>query len=314
MKLNNLIITSGASYAQTKKALEQWIELYLDDLKNGMTFKLFKIDGKTQAIHADISLVNDHFFYLVNYLTYPEGIDYQVEVKGFTEGLDYKILENKELLVFVSPTDEEYDNVYVVSSTQEVYKVDFGGRVTVAKQDISYNYPDNLKLDLSEAIVIDKKESERIKTEKEADNRVRRFIIVSCIILCAYVIALFLQPKDVLLQANLAIGIGVWGWLLFDYKILQSNKLYVASFGLALAIYFYGVFLQNQYPDKRMVMAGASMPIFFLVVQRVLRLLFLGILKREPVVDKPAPTAADFIYMFILLMSTSLIPILYFSK
>jgi hypothetical protein len=56
------------------------------------------------------------------------------------------------------------------------------------------------------------------------------------------------------------------------------------------------------------------MPTFFLVTQGIFRFIFKTLMKREPIVDKPAPSVADGVYMFTLIMTTILVPVLLINK
>ena len=151
---------------------------------------------------------------------------------------------------------------------------------------------------------------------KKINNKIeKRFIIISCIIFLAFVLTYcFFQTKDNFLTINYYISFGVWGWLIYDYKILQIDKLYYSSVGLGLAILFYGLFLSKNIDENNsMIQSVISMPIFLLIIQRPLRFLFIKIMKREPKVEKPAPSFADFLYIFILWMTTLIILAMYFE-
>jgi hypothetical protein len=152
-------------------------------------------------------------------------------------------------------------------------------------------------------------------TTKKNKKIEKRFIIISCIIFIAFILTFcFFQTKDNFLDINYYISFGVWGWLIYDYKILQNDKLYCSSVGLGLAIFFYGMFLNKNFDENfSMIQSVTSMPIFLLIIQRPLRLLFIKIMKREPKVEKPAPSFADFLYIFILWMTTLIIPAMYFE-
>lgn len=95
-------------------------------------------------------------------------------------------------------------------------------------------------------------------------------------------------------------------YLFADYKFLHYNKNYLFSLALALVVLCYGFFLEHRYPSfngRGFVQIGMALPVFLLLVQRPFRYIFKAIMKREPVVDKPAPSVADFIYMFAIWMS-----------
>ncbi|HNP98377.1 MAG TPA: hypothetical protein PKK99_04950, partial [Bacteroidia bacterium] len=222
----------------------------------------------------------------------------------FTTGKVDDKLKNKNLLVYISPTDKDYDNVFVTTSENETFKIDFGGRITETSEKKIYRLPNDLTFDAPETIVIEKEQNLEKVTEQRTDRLTRRFKIITAIVILAYVLTfLILKPGEHFMRANYIIAFAVWGWLAFDYKILQVDRLYFGSVALGLIIFLYGYFLDHAFAhqDKSVLVSiGTSMPIFFLVLQRLLRLAFKGIMKREPVAERPAPSFADFVYIFIL--------------
>lgn len=315
MKIDNLILIKGGAYNDIKKALKQWIDLYSKDLEDGLTFQLYKNGSGNHIIQADERLDNERFYYLVNYLNYPEGIEYKFDIEGFTIGKDKNNLKDKELLVYISPTDKEYDNVFVTTSENYNFKVDFGGKIQEGREIKIYAYPTYLNLGQSENITVQNKQDLNKQIERPTNKLEKRFKIISALIFSAFVLTFFLfQTEDDFLTINYVVAFAVWGWLTFDYKILQIDKLYFSSVGLGLAIFFYGLFLNKNFDENiSMIQSVMTMPIFLLIIQRPLRLAFIRVMKREPKVEKPAPSFADFVYIFILWMITLIIPAIFFK-
>jgi hypothetical protein len=316
VKTDNLIVIKGGTYNAIKKALRQWVDLYSKDLQEGLTFQLFKNGIGNHIIQADKKLDNEQFYFLINYLKYPEGIEYKIDIEGFTTGKDKNLLRDKELLVYISQIDNEYDNVFVTTSENQNFKIDFGGRITKGQERINYIYPTDLNLGLSESIAVKNKQELNKQKESSTDKLEKRFIIISTVVFAAFILTFFLLKTDEdFLTINYLVAFAVWAWLTFDYKILQVDKLYFSSVGIGIAIFLYGLFLNKYFPeDIPMIQAATTMPIFLLIIQRPLRLAFIKVMKREPKVEKPAPSFADFLYIFILWMITILIPVLYSLK
>lgn len=316
MNIDNLIVIKGGAYTDIKKALRQWIDLYSNDLQDGLTFQLFKNGRGNHIIQADDRLDNERFYYLVNYLNFPEGINYKINIQGFTKGKDDNRLKGKDLMIYISQSDKEYDNVFVQTSGNENFKVNFSGKIVEGSERKTYSYPTNLNLSISENIIVTKKRELNKRLKKSNNKRERRFQIVSAIVVTAFIFSFFLSRKeDELLISNFIISCTVVSWLLLDYKVLQINKLYFGSLGLGLAIFLYGLFLKEHIDQNNtMVQSTTTMPIFLLTVQRPLRLIFIQLMKREPKVEKPAPSFADFVYAFILFTATIVIPAVYYNK
>ena len=168
MEVDNLVVVEGGIYTNIKKALRQWMESYASDLPDDFSFTLFTNENGIHFIQVDERLDNDLFYFLVNYLDCPKGIKHDVSVKGFTTGKKKGLLKGKKLLVYISPTDKEGDNVFVVTSDNENFKISFGGKITKIEGNAVFEPPMELKFNNPEIIKRDKQQEERKK-------RVQRF-------------------------------------------------------------------------------------------------------------------------------------------
>lgn len=310
--INNLITIKGGSYDDVKKALRQWIDLYSEELEIEISFDLFKNGRGSHIIKVDDRLDNERFYYLVNYLNFPEGIEYKIDIEGFAISLDQKELQNKKILVYISDKDTEGDNVFVVTEDNETFKIDFGGKVTKVIGNKTYKLPDINLLNDPEIIRLNKKEYTKNREEKSKANITKRvkpiILAIFTLFLASY---LTFSNINTFLSINSAICFLVWGWLWIDYRLLQVSRHYFEVLGLSMVILIYGYFLSEKYihlHNAGLVKNGAALPIFFLILQRPLRYTFKAVMKREPVVDTPAPTFADFVYIFILIMTTLIVP------
>lgn len=314
MTHHNLIFIKGGAYLQVKKALRQWIGLYANDLADDMTFEIFKNGHGNHIIQADEKLDNERFYYLVNYLKYPEKIDYSIDIEGFTTGKADNSLKDKNLLVYIPSTDKEGDNVYVTTEENDTYKIDFGGKMIALTGEKTYSLPTELNFENREVFRI-KKVAKSVKEEKIDLEKIEKwFNPLSKIILGAFLLSyLFLRDYTSFSTIIFFLGFAVWGWFSNDYKMLRSDEYYckclALAFGILIIHYFFGrVFLT--FNGWQGFNPGVILPFFFLVVQRPLRFAFIKIMKREPVVDKPSPSLADSVYMFVLFIST-IVPVLF---
>ncbi|MFM7022298.1 MAG: hypothetical protein ACKOXB_04915 [Flavobacteriales bacterium] len=154
MEPENIVLIKGGSSSDIKKALQQWINLYAKHIPLNTQFELYKNESN-HLIKVRGTLSNDYFFYLVNYLAYPEEIQYHVEVAGYTTGDRKTKLENKSLLVYLSKNDTDFDNVLAVTPENKHYKIDFGGNITEEKESISYVKPEVNELGQPEILKCD---------------------------------------------------------------------------------------------------------------------------------------------------------------
>ncbi|MCC5927822.1 MAG: hypothetical protein JJU28_01125 [Cyclobacteriaceae bacterium] len=309
MTTDNLIIIKGGAYNDIKKALRQWIDLYSKDLQDGLTFSIYKIGRENHIIQADKSLDNDRFFYLVNYLNYPGDIEYKIDIEGYTKGKDRNQLKDKYLLVYISATDKEYDNVFVTTSENENFKIDFGGKITKTGENKLFNYPTDLILESPETIKINRKAIAQKEEEINENKLEKRFKILSIITFSLTLIGLFINLIDpeIFRKFSFFLGLGIGLWFLGDYKMLQSDKLYLYCLGIATG-YLLFILAMNGDFNKGILDFGALYPICLLIVQKPTRILYKTIFNREPEVDRPPKSYWDIPYMMILFFALAALP------
>jgi hypothetical protein len=321
-----LIFISGAAYLEIKKALQQWINLYSRDLKSNFEFKLTENSKGNYIVIPDQRIRNDQFAYLINYLTYPEGINYNVKVSGYFTLTDTSLfpkkLLDKDLCLYIPESDSEHDNVFMVTRDNTAYKQSFTGKTTEEKLSIKYEEP---KLDLSELkdfeiLKIQKlKDRQEVVSERDIKKRSNRFKVVVMIVLGLQLACYLIKSDtDKFLTMNLIVSFLLIFWLVIDYKLIREKTYYIGFFCLAVFILLYGFYLLNQYSylstfRLNTLKSGMIMPLTFLIIQKIFRTLFIKIYKREPVVDTmPAPSFEDGLYSIILLVGSLMLPLYIF--
>lgn len=311
---NNIITIRGASYAHVKEALTQWIELYADEINSDLSFKLYKTGSKDHLVKADDRLDIERFFYLVNYLHYPDIDSYHAKVEGFTETSDFEEFTGQKLSVYISDTDTEYDNVFVLTEKNKTFKFDFSGVITAIDTGKQYKYPEiNLSSD-PEIIKINKKELSKKKEKKSADNLKKRFRILSLIALGCFIVSLLIYQIDIQLFSKITfyLGYGIAFWFFLDYLMLRNSKYYLYCIFIALFFLAYSILIHKTYsiedPLKFMpIYMGGMSPICLLVIQKPLRIIYLKLFKREPEIEKDGKSA-NLIYTCFLFLSMFVLP------
>ncbi|MFY7936750.1 MAG: hypothetical protein ACOVOQ_05200 [Flavobacterium sp.] len=308
MITENLILIKGGACNDIKKALRQWIDLYSPDLQDGLTFHIFKNGRGNYIIQADKRLDNERFFYLVNYLKYPEDIEYKIEIEAYTTGKGNNQLNGKNLLVYNSPFDKEYDKVFITTSENENFKMDLGGKIKETSHKRIFNYPTDLILENPETIKINQKEIEN-KTEKINEKSInKRFKVLSIITLSLTLIGIIIHQIDSqnFHEFSNILGMGIGLWFFGDYKMLQSNKHYLYSLVIVLGYFLYILTANGEF--NKIILVGPLSPLTLLLVQKPARLIFKAMLNREPVFDRPPTTFWDGIYMMVLLCGLVILP------
>lgn len=308
--MRNILFIEGGASSDIKMALEHWIDLSSDNLKPGLAFELYKGSRGKHIIKADNNLPDEQFNYLLNYIKYPEGIDYKINVTGYTTVSEETVFPpefiGKEIELFIPDSDDEYDNVYWVIKENKVFKTDFGGKTVLT--EISKEYKPtafDIKTFPAPEIFYSKPVASKnqFPSEERGNERIieKRFKIIALIFTFLIVASIFSVNKpDFFMKIVTLTGIGMTTWFFSDYKMLRVNKYYLFSLFIAAGLFFYGYTVRNLPPYIYKFMKGFhfmfAMPLLFIVVQKPVRLIFIRIMKREPVIEKPMPTLADGLY------------------
>lgn len=290
--------------------------MYDKSLSENFYIELYQYETNKFVIRPKEEIDNQSFNFLVNYLQYPENIKYKPKISGYTVVKDTTIFPkeklNYEIEIFVPVGDTEYDNVYAVTQYNEVFKIDFGGKTIKSSLIKSYEKPTLDFSVLPAPLIFKRKKVDPKKVAlKEKENIKRRTSIISLIALLLIIIsyAFIGNSKNFSLMTGF-IFMGIWAWFIFDYKMLQHLSFFLIAMTISIIIIIYSSFLfQKLLPlDYRFIKPASYLPIFLLAIQFPLRRLFMIILKREPVVDKPSPSLADFVYTMILWMTSLIFP------
>lgn len=304
MILDNIIYIKGGAYDDVKKALRQWIDLYSKDLEEDLTFELIKNGRGNHVIKADARLDNDSFYFLVNYLHYPEGIDYKAEIEGFATGSKRDVLKDRKLLVYVSPNDKEGDNVFVTTSDNRSYKVGFNGRISEEKETKVFRLPAEQNFSQSEFLTVNKKEDVPLSLEKLEGEVVKRFKIIFSITIAAFTLNLlipqFFHNYEILEPITWCLFWGVGFWFFSDYEMLRFDKYFFRCILIALGVLGYEYIITRfLYVDSHECPL-VLYPLILLLIQWPTRQLYIFIFRREPKIEKNGGEFADRVYSMII--------------
>lgn len=309
------MFVQGGAYPDVKKALRQWIDSYADQLEPDAVFKIYKNGHGKHVIQADESLDNMLFYFLVNYMSYPEGIEYKVKVEGFTKGTKISKLIGKKMLVVLPDIDKEYDNVLLVMEDNQCYKMDFGGKLTGSSEVRLYREHSFENLGTPEILKVKLKREKKERDEGYEKIDTRFKWITTSIIVAHLLNLLILGPLSVGGAFSFEEVLGLLFivtsiWFYVDYKMLRDIRAYLKCMVLAFGglIYWYLISLIN--PMSSQKNAGSFLvftPLILLFLQWPLRMLYTQLFKREPVVDNKPEKFADMIYSMILFLGSMVI-------
>jgi hypothetical protein len=119
--IENVLMNLANLYANT--AFVRGIQLFR---KKGTTDSFLILFTNTPDI--------ERFNYFINYIEYPIGFEHHSPfTRGFyrTNQIDknYDFKNGDWIMVFISKTDKEYDNVHITNSSNRNFVFDFGGTV-----------------------------------------------------------------------------------------------------------------------------------------------------------------------------------------
>lgn len=126
---DKLVIVENVSENDIKKILQEFCNLYNKEMYQAIP-SLIKLSDRKFAITFPYDINFDIYCYFINYVNYPMGFDKHFKTIGWatTKPTDTWITEksvNKNVMLFVSDFDTEYDNVFLTTSDNIGYKLGF---------------------------------------------------------------------------------------------------------------------------------------------------------------------------------------------
>lgn len=303
---------SNTNYSAVKTALEQWIELYIEDLDPNLTFYIFKISETFTFIETNQTIGNKYFNFLINYLTYPDNQRGFISVKGFTIISDCKLypknFDGKPVQIYVSENDTEYDNVNAVLESGETYKIDFGRKTVKIDEEIAFEKPDiSYKTKSPETIVVDKKKVKENQFNSKLKGFNRRFLWISNLyILSLLILSYLLYNGEYFEGLMIVFSLGLFMWIMIEHEFLKVNKHYLKMLSVALFLGLYGYFIAEENSDELWLLTSRS-GLYFLLLYQILRCFFKLIFKREPKFDDKSKVIEDRIYSILLTIGSILL-------
>lgn len=307
--MSNSIIIRGGTFSQVKKALKQWLDLNSQQISSDFSLELKHVDRSVFVVEAPQDMDNEFFYYLVNYLKYPEDIFYKADIVGYTVGKDSNRLLGKKLMVFVAQNDDEYDNVSFTDEDGKAYFWSFGKRIKEVELQRAYEPVfEYSEMETSEVLKPNLNRKKDTKRE-EFENITDRFKIVLIGLIALYIsfILLFVFSSNSIRVTNYycwyegAIAI----WFFLDYKMLQYQQFYQRCLIIAILILASCLVIMEyiELNDPMLFLIAGFTPFFLLLVQWPLRRLFLLSFEKEPEVEDRT-SFLNMAYTFILLLGT----------
>ena len=300
MENTDFIYIVGEKKENIIEVLKDWTEEYFEDENIKLIFKFYKIELTKYAIQVDYRFTNKLFFILVNYLYNSRKLRI-VELFGYTSGKENNELKGQGLLIYNSLDDLTF-SVSAVTSKNINYRIDFDGKINKTnKHALDYSIFNYQNLENPEIInTSDFFIEEYHKTTNQIYTRFIIFLFISVFIFLFCITTRYFE-QNLFYSSTSILGLGIGFWFLLDYKMLRINKFYL--FAMAIGItYLFIVLYFSRIDINSSIEAGTVFPLTVLLLQRILRKIYLFLFNLEPKFDRLG-TISDAIYSVTLMIS-----------
>ncbi|WP_181039961.1 hypothetical protein [Aureitalea marina] len=304
---HGVIFIQKGKYSDVIQALRQWIELYTDALEQGDTFTLYQADKQLTVIQLNQEMDNEHFNYLVNYLTYPEGLEDRFEVNGYTRIVDKSLFPGQQLgdivQIYVPQDDTEFDIIHGIVQSRKTFKIDFGGKSEVVHSEKSFSAPNSSYCNFpSETIDVKKRNIEQKRSYSTLQKFNRRFNIITPIYLAGIGISgYFTYGSESFLNVVKVASFGMFFWVILEHDRLRLQRAYLKLLAMSITLAVMGYYASMDH-SFNVWLRATRMGLCFLILYPILRFLYKAMYKREPELDKHSEHFADKVYSLIIMM------------
>lgn len=142
---DKIVFVENCDFEDLKNIIEQFCLRYKQNNSNILAL-LSRISENKFIITFPYDVDFEIYCYFINYLYYPIKVrNYNPIIKAWTttKSSDKWITENipnKLVMLYIPPNDKEYDNVYIITADNDVFKINFAkGKISpVLSEFISY--------------------------------------------------------------------------------------------------------------------------------------------------------------------------------
>jgi hypothetical protein len=129
---DKLVVVEDVSEAEIKRILKEFCNSYNKKTYDALP-RLIELSDKKYAVTFPYDISFEIYCFFINYLNYPMGFDRSFKTIGWatTKPNDVWVTEksvNKNVMLYVSDHDTEYDNVFITTSDNIGFKLGFAMR------------------------------------------------------------------------------------------------------------------------------------------------------------------------------------------
>ena len=297
--MTNSIIIKDGNFTKVQQALSQWISIYNESLNADFKIKIKESKDGIIRIETGPELDNERFYYLVNYLKYPEKINYNIDIHGYVKLEDSTMYPSeiigKRAMIYIPENDKDYDYVYGVLQNGVTFKSDFGGNFKYIQDTIKYEeQPSDLDILRQSNFKLEKSHSKTTEKDKPHSGFIKRFIFVSILALIPIIILTTTPNNPVQFEEILIFsGYGLMLWIALETNSLKHIQAFILFIIPAIVIVVLGQHYINLYGNELIHLKVTRFSFFYLMLHRLIRHFYINTYDREPEFDKHASHKID---------------------
>lgn len=268
--------------------------LYREKLEVDYVFSLYKDGRAKHIIEVDKRLDNTHFFFLINYLKYPENIDYNPIINGYCIATDNAYFSdelNNVIQVFAPKNESITDVIQVVTENNKAIQIDFSGKVEAVTIEKSFETMDFTahSNNAKQVVKLPEKLAEDEKLGLNYNSFSKRFAIISISYIILLLSSIYFIDSKEYNNYFVYLIIAPFGWLIFEHDYLFKTKTYIKMLLFSITLVLIGMCVARFKLLKSPALPFAILcsPFVFLIMQKALSSIYMAIFKRRPdIIDR----------------------------
>ncbi|WP_460218599.1 hypothetical protein [Psychroserpens sp. MEBiC05023] len=264
--------------------------MYCKELEKDYAFLLHKNGRGKHIVEVDNRLTNLQFFFLVNYLKYPQYIDYSPYIKGYTNVKDNVLFSEDELgdriMVLLPEDDKVLDSVNVVTTKGDFYSIDFKPKRFKFKAMKFFSEP-LFSIDMvthTQSIKVPEPLPDDYNPFVNHKSFEKRFYIIASIFILLFLVSIHYIDSKLHNTYYVFLTLAPFGWVYFEHDYLFKARHYLKMLVFSILIMSIGYYAikQNLIADSFTFFSVLTSSFLFLIFQKLLSSIYIFLFKKRP--------------------------------
>lgn len=296
------------------------MQSYRDQILEDYKILLYKNGRGKHIIEVDDRIENMLFFYLVNYMIYPEWINYSPKVVGYTTANDKTLFDSHILGTRIKVSDamntKGADQIEVVTSNFDKFRIGFDGKIKAIKGAAILSEPEWPATTITAHELIKIPDKINIEPFNHKAFSQRFFIISSAYLVLLSLITILYRTNNTKLDVFLILIPYLWMILEHDYVLDKRHYLKFLVFSIVIMAFGQLCYQYNLTDHDSPFITLSGAPLAFLVLQKVLSSLYQILFNKRPDLENDSFYAVFFyrIPLYILPVVGSILLHIYVIK